>query len=160
MKITANCAVTITYHLYNSDDQLLESATGDDNVAYLHGAENMIPGVEQALEGKTVGDKLSVTVEPEDGYGPLNDGLIQTVPMDAFGEVEDIVPGMTFMAQTEHGQLPVRVLEVQEDGVVLDGNHPYAGQVLKFDIEVVKVEQASEQDIAHGHLHVDGQCGH
>ncbi|MCL1040600.1 MULTISPECIES: peptidylprolyl isomerase [Shewanella] len=159
MIITQHTAVSIHYSLTNQQGELIESSFEGEPMLYLHGAENMIPGLEKALEGKSVGDKLEVTVEAEDAYGPYHDGLRQDVPLAAFGDIEDIVPGMRFIAETEMGQRPVQVTEVKDDVVVVDGNHPLAGQTLNFSVEVLSVREASEEEIAHGHIHAAGGCG-
>ncbi|ASJ97602.1 MULTISPECIES: peptidylprolyl isomerase [Shewanella] len=159
MIITQHTAVSIHYSLTNQQGELIESSFEGEPMLYLHGAENMIPGLEKALEGKSVGDKLEVTVEAEEAYGPYHDGLRQDVPLAAFGDIEDIVPGMRFIAETEMGQRPVQVTEVKDDVVVVDGNHPLAGQTLNFSVEVLSVREASEEEIAHGHIHAAGGCG-
>ncbi|MGS0673585.1 peptidylprolyl isomerase [Shewanella sp. 125m-1] len=160
MKITEKCAVSIHYRLSDAKGQLVESSFEAEPMIYLHGAENMIPGLEAALEGKAQGDTLDVTVDAEQGYGPYHDGLRQEVPISAFGDIEDIVPGMRFIAETEMGQRPVQVTEVKDDVVIVDGNHPLAGQSLVFNVEVLEVRAATEEEIAHGHIHAHGGgCG-
>lgn len=159
MKITKNSAVTIHYRLNDSQGQLIESSFEADPMVYLHGAENLIPGLENALEGKLAGDTLEVTVDCEQAYGPYHDGLRQEVPLEAFGDIQDIVPGMRFIAETEMGQRPVQVTEVLENTVVVDGNHPLAGQSLTFFVEVKDVRLATDEEVAHGHIHAHGGCG-
>ncbi|NKF50976.1 peptidylprolyl isomerase [Shewanella sp. WXL01] len=161
MNIAKHTAVTIHYTLSNSQGEQIESSFGAEPMLYLHGAENIIPGLEAALEGKAVGDKLEVNVEADQAYGEYHEGLRQEVPLEAFGEIQDIVPGMRFIAETEMGQRPVQVTEVKDESVVVDGNHPLAGENLHFSVEVMEVRQASEDEIAHGHIHAAGQsCGH
>lgn len=159
MKITQHTAVTIHYRLTDQQGQLLESSFEGEPMVYLHGAENLIPGLETALEGKQTGDSLDVTIECEQAYGPYHDSLRQEVPLAAFGDIEDIVPGMRFIAETEMGQRPVQVTEVLDNSVVVDGNHPLAGQSLNFSVQVVDVRAASEEEVAHGHIHAHGGCG-
>ncbi len=159
MTITQHKAVSIHYRLENQQGELIESSFEGEPMTYLHGAENMIPGLEAALEGKSTGDTLEVTVEAEQAYGPYHDGLRQEVPLSAFGDIEDIVPGMRFIAETEMGQRPVQVVEVKDDIVVVDGNHPFAGQSLNFTVEVLEVRDATAEEIAHGHIHAAGGCG-
>lgn len=158
MKITEKCAVTIHYRLSDEQGQLIESSFEGEPMLYLHGAENMIPGLESALEGKVQGDKLDITVDAEQGYGPYHDGLRQEVPLSAFGDIEDIAPGMRFVAETEMGQRPVQVTEVKDDVAVVDGNHPLAGQSLNFSVEVLEVREATAEEVAHGHIHAGGSC--
>ncbi|WP_335917343.1 peptidylprolyl isomerase [Shewanella chilikensis] len=159
MQITQHSAVTIHYRLTDAKGQLIESSFEADPMVYLHGMENLIPGLEKALEGKSKGDTLEVTIESEEAYGPYHDGLRQEVPLEAFGDIQDIVPGMRFIAETEMGQRPVQVTEVLDNSVIVDGNHPLAGQSLTFNVEVMDVREATAEEIAHGHIHAHGGCG-
>lgn len=159
MKITQHSAVTIHYRLSDQEGRLLENSFDSEPMLYLHGTENLIPGLEAALDGKSKGEKLDVTISAEEAYGPYHDGLRQAVPLEAFGDIEDIVPGMRFIAETEMGQRPVQVMEVKDDVVIVDGNHPLAGQSLNFSVEIVDVREASAEEIAHGHIHAQGGCG-
>ncbi|WP_345843332.1 peptidylprolyl isomerase [Shewanella algae] len=159
MQITQHSAVTIHYRLTDAKGQLIESSFETDPMVYLHGMENLIPGLEKALEGKSKGDTLEVTIEAEEAYGPYHDGLRQEVPLEAFGDIQDIVPGMRFIAETEMGQRPVQVTEVLDNSVIVDGNHPLAGQSLTFNVEVMDVREATAEEVAHGHIHAHGGCG-
>lgn len=159
MQITQHSAVTIHYRLTDAKGQLIESSFETDPMVYLHGMENLIPGLEKALEGKGKGDTLEVTIEAEEAYGPYHDGLRQEVPLEAFGDIQDIVPGMRFIAETEMGQRPVQVTEVLDNSVIVDGNHPLAGQSLTFNVEVMDVREATAEEVAHGHIHAHGGCG-
>lgn len=160
MNITKHSAVTIHYRLSDQQGQLIESSFEADPMVYLHGAENLIPGLESALEGKAAGQIIEVTIDCEQAYGPYHDSLRQEVPLAAFGDIEDIVPGMRFIAETEMGQRPVQVTEVLDNSVVVDGNHPLAGQSLNFYVEVMDVREASAEEVAHGHIHAHGGgCG-
>ncbi|TCK09584.1 FKBP-type peptidyl-prolyl cis-trans isomerase [Marinobacterium mangrovicola] len=158
MQIAANAVVSIHYTLTNAAGDKLDSSEGQEPLAYLHGASNIIPGLENALVGKAVGDKLSVTVEPEEGYGEVREELVQEVDRSNFEGIDVVEPGMQFMAQTPWGQQPVTVVKVEGDNVTLDGNHPLAGQTLSFDVEVVEVREATEEELSHGHVH--GEGGH
>ncbi|USD38394.1 MULTISPECIES: peptidylprolyl isomerase [Ferrimonas] len=158
MKIAANTVVTMHYRLRDGDGELIEDSFDGQPMQYMHGTNNLIPGLEAELNDKAAGDKMSVSVAPEQAYGPYQDGLKQEVPMAAFAGVEDIAPGMRFMAETDQGPTPVTVTEVKDDTVVVDGNHPLAGVTLNFDVEVVEVRAATEEEIAHGHLHAEGGC--
>lgn len=156
MQITQQSAVTIHYRLTDTQGKLIESSFDGEPMVYLHGMGNLIPGLEKALEGKTQGEALEVTVDCEQAYGPYHDGLRQEVPLEAFGDIQDIVPGMRFIAETEMGQRPVQVTEVKDNTVVVDGNHPLAGQSLVFAVEVLEVREATAEEIAHGHIHAHG----
>lgn len=154
MKIAENCVVAIHYTLTDEDGQQLDSSAGGDPLSYLHGHNGIIPGLENELTGKAEGDSLKVVVQPADGYGDFNPDLLQQVPRGAFQGVEAIEPGMQFQAQGEGGQAQMVVVrEVTDDAVLVDGNHPLAGQVLNFDVSVESVRQASDEEIEHGHAH-------
>ncbi len=158
MQIAEKSVVSIHYTLTNAEGNVLDSSEGQDPLAYLHGASNIIPGLENALVGKSVGDSLKVTVEPEEGYGPVRDELVQDVDRSAFSGIDSIEIGMQFMAQTPWGEQPVTVVKVEGDNITLDGNHPLAGQTLTFDVEVVEVRAATDEEVEHGHAH--GAGGH
>ncbi|WP_417761292.1 peptidylprolyl isomerase [Shewanella sp.] len=156
MQITQQSAVTIHYRLTDTQGKLIESSFDGEPMVYLHGMGNLIPGLEKALEGKTQGETLEVTIDCEQAYGPYHDGLRQEVPLEAFGDIQDIVPGMRFIAETEMGQRPVQVTEVRDNTVIVDGNHPLAGQSLIFNVEVMEVREATAEEVAHGHIHAHG----
>lgn len=158
MQIADKTVVSIHYTLTNADGETLDSSVGQDPLVYLHGSNNIIAGLEAALLGKSAGDSLQVSVEPGDGYGELRDELVQEVDRSAFQGVDEIDVGMQFMAQTPWGEQPVTVVEVEGDNITLDGNHPLAGQVLNFDVEVVEIREASAEELDHGHVH--GPGGH
>ena len=158
MQIADKTVVSIHYTLTNADGETLDSSVGQDPLVYLHGSNNIIAGLEAALLGKSAGDSLQVCVEPGDGYGELRDELVQEVDRSAFQGVDEIDVGMQFMAQTPWGEQPVTVVKVEGDNITLDGNHPLAGQVLNFDVEVVEIREASAEELDHGHVH--GPGGH
>ena len=146
--------VTIHYTLTDNSGEVIDSSEGADPLAYLHGTGNLIPGLEQALVGKTAGASMQVTISPEDGYGEIQPELIETVPKEAFEGVDSIEPGMAFEAQGSDGQARrIVVKDVSDDGIIIDGNHPLAGVELNFDVQVVDIREASEEEIAHGHVH-------
>lgn len=154
MKIAANSVVAIDYTLTDDSKTQLDSSAGGEPLRYLHGARNIIPGLENALTGKSAGDELQVTVQPEDGYGPVDPELIQDAPLSAFQGVDDVKPGMQFQAQGPDGQSRViTVREVHEDSVSIDGNHPLAGRVLHFAVKIADVRAATAEEIEHGHVH-------
>jgi len=158
MTVSAKKVVFIHYTLTNDDGDVIDSSLGHAPLAYIHGEGNIIPGLENALAGKSVGDKLKVSIPPEEGYGLRDDGLIQAVPKAAFHGVDEILPGMQFHTETAEGGQLVTVLDVQEDSVILDGNHPMSGLTLNFDVEVTEVRDATLEELAHGHVH--GEGGH
>ncbi|MFQ3786811.1 FKBP-type peptidyl-prolyl cis-trans isomerase [Halomonas sp. A29] len=158
MQIAQNSVVAFHYTLTNDAGEVLDSSEGRQPLTYLHGAGNIIPGLEKQLEGREAGEKLNVTVSPEEGYGEVQPQLVQEVPRDAFQGVEAVEPGMQFQAQTQGGPLMVTVTKVEGDTVTVDGNHPLAGQKLNFDVEISNVREASQEEIEHGHVH--GEGGH
>ncbi len=152
--IGENTVVSMHYKLTDNSGEVLDSSEGAQPLNYLHGAGNIIPGLEQALVGKTEGDSLQVEVKPEDAYGEVRPDMIQKVPRDAFQGVESIEPGMAFEARGEGGA-PQRIVvkEVSGDEITVDANHPLAGVELNFDVQVVSVRAATDEEIAHGHVH-------
>ncbi|MGB1290011.1 MAG: FKBP-type peptidyl-prolyl cis-trans isomerase [Porticoccaceae bacterium] len=154
MKIKNNSVVSFHYSLTDDDGISIDSSEGKEPLGYLHGAGNIIPGLEKALEGKAVGDSLTVAVKAAEGYGEVQKELIQEVPREAFQGIDTIEPGMQFEAQTgQGGSVPVTVIAVTEELVTVDGNHPLAGKNLNFDVSIEEIREASEEEIAHGHIH-------
>jgi len=159
MQIQDNAVVSIHYTLTNEAGDTIDSSAGAEPLAYLHGAANIIPGLEDALVGKAVGDKLNVTVAPADGYGEHIAELVQEVPSEMFQGVDEVQVGMEFHAESNTGQpIAVTVTKVEDDKVTIDANHPLAGVTLNFDVEVVEVRDASAEELEHGHVH--GAGGH
>ncbi len=160
MQIEQNTVAAIDYTLTDENGEVLDSSEGREPLNYLHGAGNLIPGLEQALEGSTEGDSLQVTVQPENAYGERSEDLVQAVPMEAFAGVDQVEPGMRFQATDDQGNVRVvTVTAVEGEEVTVDANHPLAGQPLHFDVSVVGVREASSEEIEHGHVH-DGSEEH
>lgn len=154
MQIAEQSVVSIHYTLTNNAGETLDTSDGREPLVYLHGAQNIIPGLESELIGKSVGDSFNVTIQPENAYGTVNPNLVQTVPHSAFEGVEKVEPGMQFQARGDDDETQViTVTEITDSGVTVDGNHPLAGQVLNFSVRVEEVREATEDEIAHGHLH-------
>ncbi|GAD80601.1 peptidylprolyl isomerase [Vibrio ezurae] len=159
MKIDNNSVVSLAYQVKLEEGVVVDQAGVDAPLDYLHGHNNLVVGLEKALSGRAVGDKFSVTVSPEEAYGEHSDAMVQRVPANVFQGVDEIEVGMRFMADTDQGQIPVEITEVDGDEVVVDGNHMLAGQTLTFDVEVVAIREATEEEIAHGHIHREGAHG-
>lgn len=157
MQVAKNAVVAIDYTLTDGDGQVLDTSEGRGPLAYLHGAGNIIPGLEKALEGKDEGEKVNVSVPPEEGYGQRDESLIQAVPKKMFAETAEPEPGMQFQAQGPDGARVLTILKVEDDQVTVDANHPLAGQELNFDVAVVNVREASEEELEHGHVHEPGE---
>ena len=157
MKIEQNKVVQIEYTLKDHQGEVMDASEGEP-LAYLHGHHNLISGLENALEGKAVGDKFTVTVPAAEAYGEIDPSLIQQVPGDMFEGVETLEVGMRFEAHAEHGVESVVIAAIEGDLVTVNANHPLAGHDLTFDVEVVGIRDAAEEEIEHGHAH--GVGGH
>lgn len=158
MQVTDKTAVSIHYTLTNNNGEQLDSSRGDEPLMYLHGAGNIISGLETALTGKSVGDKFNVSIPPAEAYGELVPDMVQVVSKKMF-EGMDVEVGMQFHADVSHGAGIITVTEINGDDVTIDGNHPLAGETLNFDVEVVDVRPATSDELAHGHIHGTG-CDH
>ncbi len=152
MQIADQKVVVIHYKLTDSEGQVIDSSEGQEPMPYLHGDANIVPGLEKEPDGKVTGDKINTVVAPEDGYGQKDANLVQELPSSSFGGVDEIKVGMEFHAQTENGMQVVEVIDVTDDTVTIDGNHPLADQELHFEIKVVATREASADEIAQGHL--------
>ncbi len=157
MQIANKTVVTIHYTLTDNDGGVLDSSDGDEPLTYLHGTGSIVTGLEKALDGKTAGDELKVTVAPADGYGERDEEMVQAVPRKNF-PAGDIEVGMSFEAETEDGARVLNVVAVDADSVTVDGNHPLAGVTLNFAVTVVSVREPTHEELHHGHVH--GEGGH
>ncbi len=159
--IADGLVVVLNYTLSSDDGEVIDSSTADDPMAYLHGADNIVPGLEQALTGKTVGFKGKVIVEPEDGYGEREDLPPEAVPRTAFPAEVEIAPGMQFMAEGPNNtHAPIWIAGIEGDQVLVDSQHPLAGVTLNFDVEVLDVRPATDDELNHGHPHGPDGHGH
>jgi FKBP-type peptidyl-prolyl cis-trans isomerase SlyD len=157
--ITAGKVVALHYTLRDNEGELIDGSDQGDPLYYLHGAENLVPGLESALEGRRVGDKLSVTVPPDEAYGERQGPGPQAVPRDAFPEDAELEEGMPFSVENEEGEeIDLWISRVEDDQVFVDVNHPLAGMTLCFDVEVMSVRDATVEEQVHGHPH--GPGGH
>lgn len=156
MTISANKVVTLDYTLTDDSGEILDQSR-DGQFAYLHGANNIIPGLEDALTGKAEGDSLNVKVSPEQGYGVRDENLSQVVGIEMFESPDDVKVGLQFQAESADGKrIVITVTSIDGDQVTIDGNHPLAGVNLNFDVTVVNVRDATEQEISHQHVHAHG----
>lgn len=159
MQIAENAVVVIDYTLKDDEGNVIDSSEGKQGLAYLHGAQNIIPGLENALAGKAVGDSLQVTIPPEEGYGMHDTSKIQPVDKAMFEGAGDLAVGMDYYAQGPDGEmLTITIVEITDEHVVVDGNHPLAGKNLHFDVTVTDVREPSAEELEHGHVH--GPGGH
>jgi FKBP-type peptidyl-prolyl cis-trans isomerase SlyD len=157
--VTSGKVVGMSYSLRNDAGVILDQASGDEPFLYIQGASQIVPGLETALEGLKIGEKKDVVVAPDDGYGPVQDGLKMKVKRDQFPGDADIQAGMQFQAQSPEGHgMIFTIVEVAGDEVTIDGNHPLAGQSLHFSIEILSIRAATKEEEEHGHVH--GEGGH
>ncbi len=158
MQIAQNKVVTLNYTLKDKDGTLIDESH-DNSFVYLHGANNIVTGLEDALTGKLSGDKMNVSIVPEEAYGIYDESRIESVPREMFPDGTEIEQGMQFHAEGPNEQpIVVTVVGVEKDKVTIDGNHPLAGVELNFNVEVMDVRDATTEEIEHGHVH--GQHGH
>jgi FKBP-type peptidyl-prolyl cis-trans isomerase SlyD len=155
MQVTEKKAVTIKYTLRDEEGAVLDSTEGRDPLTYLHGAGNLVPGVEEALEGKSAGEEVKVTVAPDKGYGVREEDNVRNVPIRKL-PAGKLQPGATVQLNTNHGPVVAVIKAVKGDYATLDLNHPLAGKTLRFELEVVEVRDATEEELAHGHVHGPG----
>lgn len=158
MTIANKKVVSIHYVLKNDDGEVMDSSEGRSPLTYLHGYKNIIPGLEAQLEGKDVGDAFEARIEAKDGYGDFDERMVHTVKREQLQGMESLEVGMMFTSENEQGQAHFTVTEIEGDDITVDGNHPMAGKNLNFTGSVESLRDASEEEIAHGHVH--GPEGH
>jgi FKBP-type peptidyl-prolyl cis-trans isomerase SlyD len=158
VEILADRVVLIHYTLTDDKGSVIDTSSGGEPLAYIHGHGNLVPGLEKALEGQPEGNAVVVSVTPAEGYGVHDDALIQRVPKRALQGSGEIKKGMQFQARTDDGMRLMTVTAVLGDMVTLDGNHPLADQTLHFDVQIVSVREATAEELEHGHVH--GAGGH
>lgn len=159
MQAQRDNVVSIHYVLRDTEGEIIDQSTEGQPLSYLHGHDNIVPGLEKAIDGHVEGDEVHATVDPEEGYGSYRDELVQTINRDAFQGVEELAPGMSFHAESEAGPVIVTIKDIEGDDVTIDGNHVLAGQTLDFTVEVADVRTATETELEHGHVH-DGDHDH
>jgi FKBP-type peptidyl-prolyl cis-trans isomerase SlyD len=158
MNVAQDHVVLIEYTLKNAQGQVLDSSEGSEPLAYLHGFQNIVPGLEKALEGKKKGDAFDVKLSVEEAYGPRREELISEVDKKELMQIPNLEEGMQLQAQTPEGIQILTVTKIGNDKVTLDGNHPLAGEELNFSVKVMDVRKATEEELEHGHVH--GPDGH
>jgi FKBP-type peptidyl-prolyl cis-trans isomerase SlyD len=159
MKIEKGRVVEIHYTLTAEDGAVIDSSKGGDPLPYLHGVGNLIPGLEAELEGCVAGDALQVKVPPEQGYGVRSEEQVRVVPRSDLPP-GDLKVGTQFQTRGPAGSGLVRVSAIDGDAITLDANHPLAGMVLSFDVQIVTVRAATDEEVEHGHVHGPGGHGH
>jgi len=158
MQIADQKVVSIHYTLRDKAGNVLDSSEGNQPLAFIQGRGNIIPGLETAMVGKTVGDKFDAVIAAGDAYGDRIEDLVQVLPRSMFSGIDDIVVGMQFQATGGTGPTVITVTEIEGEQITVDGNHELAGVELHFAVEVVAVREASAEELSHGHVH--GAGGH
>lgn len=158
MIVEKDKAVSFHYTLKNAEGEQMETSRDKDPMSYLHGANNIIPGLEKAMEGHVINDEFSVTVEPEEAYGVRNEKNVQRLPLKRLKGIGKVSVGQVLTLQTNNGPVQVTVLKVGRFNIDVDGNHPLAGKQLTFDVEITDIRDASEEELEHRHVH--GPGGH
>lgn len=153
MKVAKDLVVSLAYQVRTEDGVLVDEATALAPLEYLHGRGSLIPGLEKALADRAVGERFDVDVGVDEAYGDHDENLVQRVPKDVFGDAGELETGMRFLAETDQGPLPVEITAVEDDHVIVDGNHMLAGQNLKFNVEIVAIREATADELTHGHVH-------
>ncbi|KMP11188.1 peptidylprolyl isomerase [Candidatus Nitromaritima sp. SCGC AAA799-A02] len=157
--IAKDTVVSLNYNLKDAEGRELDRSDADHPLRYLHGAGEIVPGLEKALDGLKVGDKKEVTVTAQEGYGEIFPDLKMQVKREMFPADQKIEVGMQFMAELANGRKhPFVVMELGEDSINIDGNHPLAGKTLHFSIEVLDIRDATSEELEHGHSHGEGSA--
>jgi len=160
MNIETNKVVSFHYTLSNEQGEEIETSRERSPMSYLHGAGNIIPGLEKAMTGKASGDRFEVTIEPKDAYGERNEDAIKRVPAKHFKNAGPLEPGRPVIMHTQNGPVQVTIVKVGRFNVDIDSNHPLAGQSLTFDVEITEVRDATAEEKSHGHAHGPGGVDH
>lgn len=158
MNIQKDKVVTIDYSLRDAAGKLLDSSDGSEPLIYLHGNDNIIPGLEKHLEGKQAGDAVDCVVPAAEGYGERDETLVFKVSKKDFGDKAEVAPGMQFEAHGDEGSQIVTVVNVDGEEVTIDANHPLAGEALHFAVKVLNVREPTAEELEHGHVHSGCGC--
>lgn len=161
VEIAENTVVSIHYTLSEAGGDVIETSQGDAPMTYLHGAGEIIPGLEDALEGRSPGDEFSITIPPEEAYGERDESLVQALPLDEIEHAGSLEVGMQLEAESEDDEVElVTVVAIDDESVTIDANHELAGRTLRFEVSVVDVRPATEAELEHGHAHGPGAHEH
>ncbi len=154
MRIEEGRVVEIHYTLRDDAGQVIDTSDGDEALMYLHGSGQIVPGLEKALEGRTAGEKMTVKVAPEDGYGIRHEDRVLKIQRSDLPEGPDPEVGSELEAVGQDGQhIVLWIAEIEGDEITLDGNHPFAGQTLHFEVAIETVREATPDEVTHGHAH-------
>lgn len=158
MKIAENKVVVMHYAVSDSEGTLIDSSYDHQPLAFVQGSGFLIPGLEQALNDRQVGDKFEVDVDAENAYGERHDGFVQTVPKAMFEGIDELAVGTQLRATTDEGEQTVIVIDVTDDQITVDGNHPLSGIDLSFDVEILEVRDATDEELATGQVATESCC--
>lgn len=158
LKVEENRVVTLAYTLSEVGGEVLDRATESDPVVYLHGHGSLVPALEEALAGREVGEKFELELPPEDAFGPRLEEAERVIPRDAFPPDLELEPGLELALEDDGEAVPFWIKKVEGDRIVIDLNHPFAGRTVRFEAEVLKIREATEDELSHGHAH--GPDGH
>ena len=158
MKVAPNKVVTVSYTLTDDEGEILDQTDEAEPMVYLHGAGQLIPGVESALDGCEVGQQIEVDIDAEQGYGEYEEDMRMEFPRDYFAEIDDLEVGLELEIELDEVDLLVTVEEITDETVTVDANHELAGLDLHFSGKVLSIRDATEEEIEHGHAHFDDQC--
>lgn len=156
MKAGNAMVVTIRYALKGEEGEVIESNTEEEPLHYLHGAGNIIEGLEDGLDGLESGEEFDITVEPKYGYGQHQPALISTISVNRFPDGEELKDGQVFTLDSPQGPRLIRILELRENEVKVDGNHELAGKTLRYVGKVLSVREATEDELGNGYVRDSG----
>ena len=160
LTIKKNNVVSIDYTLKNNEGTVIDTSSGRSPLVYMHGSGALIPGMEKSLESKSEGDEFHVSITPAEAYGNRDEDLVHKVNRAELAHLQDLALGMELEVQADDTPLVMTIIELTDELVVLDGNHPMSGQTLNFDIQVRSIREATSEEISHGHVHGPGGHDH
>ena len=160
MPIEDRKVVSFHYTLTDETGTQLETSRERDPMAYLHGYRNIIPGLENAMAGKEAGDTFEVTIPPLEAYGERNPDSVQRISAKHFSNIRQLSPGQMVSLKTKQGPIQAVIVKIGRFNVDVDANHPLAGKTLTFDVEVIDVRDATQEEVDHGHVHGPGGVNH
>lgn len=156
LKVEENKVVTFDYTLKNNSGEIIDTSENSEPLSYIHGSGDIIPGLEAQLLGKSVGDKFNAVIKPEDAYGLRMDDCIKRIEKEKLAHLQNLETGMQLQAYDEGGMQILTIIEINDKEVVMDANHPLAGETLHFDVEVVEIREATDEELEFG---LYGGCG-
>ena len=157
LTVADDLVVSMDYTLRLDDEEIIDSSAGREPLEFLQGHGQIIPGLEQALYGMVVGEEKKVVIAPRDGYGERDSNAVQEIPRDSFPADVELEPGMALELRDSSGQpLVAFIADVRPDSVLLDLNHPLAGETLHFNVSIADLRAATSEELIHGHVHGAG----